>query len=61
MTSCEKTWQFKSLLFDSVLIENQFFYYMQNLVLETKTKFNFEWINERIELISECEVNMTKF
>ena len=37
MTSCEKTWQFKSLLFDSVLIENQFFYYMQNLMLETKT------------------------
>ena len=28
---------------------------MQNLVLETKTKFNFEWINERIEPI--CEDN----
>ena len=51
------------MLFDSVPIEN---YLISVLHAESdignKIMFPyFEWINERIELISECEVNMTKF
>ena len=32
---------------------------MQKLVSETKKYFYFEWINKRIEPISEDEINMT--
>ena len=63
MTWCQKKGCVKTLLFDSVPIEN---YLISVLHAESdvgnKIMFPyFEWINERIELISEGEVNMTKF
>ena len=63
MTSSEKKGCVQTLLFDSVPIENQFFSLLHvEIGVGNKIIYSyFEWINERIEPISEDEVNMINF
>ena len=51
------------MLFDSVPIDNSIFSLLYTEIgVGNKISYSyFEWINERIELISEDEVNMTNF
>ena len=51
------------MLFDSVPIDNSIFSLLYTEIgVGNKINYSyFEWINERIELISEDEVNMTNF
>ena len=61
MTPNEKKGCVKSLLFDSVPIKNYSFYLLRvEIGVGNKIIYSyFEWINKRIELISDEEVNMT--
>ena len=63
MTSYEKKGSVKKLLFDSVLIENYIFSLLHaeigvgNKIVITY----FDWINERIEPITDDELELTNF
>ena len=56
----EKTRCAKTISFDYVPIENYIFLLYTEIGVGNQKKYSyFEWINERIELISENKVNMT--